>query len=129
MDATVACAAGLRMRGALFVVCSPDHVDAFCRSPGRAPGSGIARLGFGPFAQERSAGDHRSLCVHAQSSLSGKFSDWYRLYDCGRPGAARHRLRDNDFDRSLYLRYREYRAAVGIVVAWALLAAKALFFK
>lgn len=31
------------------------------------------------------------------------------------------------FDASLYLRYREYQAAIGLVIAWGLLALKALF--
>jgi hypothetical protein len=31
------------------------------------------------------------------------------------------------FDRSLYLRYREYRAALGLLVAWCTLAIKAFF--
>jgi protein-S-isoprenylcysteine O-methyltransferase Ste14 len=31
------------------------------------------------------------------------------------------------FDRSLYLRYREYQASIGLLVAWALLALKALY--
>ena len=33
------------------------------------------------------------------------------------------------FDRALYVRYREYRAAVGVVIAWMLLAAKMIYFK
>ena len=33
------------------------------------------------------------------------------------------------FDRTLYLRYREYRAAIGLVIAWALLVLKAIYFK
>ena len=33
------------------------------------------------------------------------------------------------FDLSLYLRYREYRAAIGIVIAWMLLVLKAVYFK
>jgi protein-S-isoprenylcysteine O-methyltransferase Ste14 len=33
------------------------------------------------------------------------------------------------FDASLYLRYREYRAALGLVIAWSLLALKAVFIK
>jgi protein-S-isoprenylcysteine O-methyltransferase Ste14 len=33
------------------------------------------------------------------------------------------------FDRALYLRYREYRASVGVVIAWGLLAAKMIYFK
>jgi len=33
------------------------------------------------------------------------------------------------FDRGLYLRYREYRAALGVVIAWVLLALKMIYFK
>lgn len=33
------------------------------------------------------------------------------------------------FDAALYRRYREYRAALGLVVAWALLALKAYYFR
>ena len=45
------------------------------------------------------------------------------------PRFSPYRRNQADFDRTLYLRYREYRAAVGIVIAWALLAAKAIYFK
>jgi hypothetical protein len=34
---------------------------------------------------------------------------------------------DGDFDFQLYLKYREYRAAIGVVLAMAVLAAKAFF--
>ena len=33
------------------------------------------------------------------------------------------------FDASLYRRYREYQAALGLIAAWALLALKAVYFK
>jgi len=33
------------------------------------------------------------------------------------------------FDAALYLRYREYRAALGLIVAWGLFALKALYFR
>ncbi|HKO63416.1 MAG TPA: isoprenylcysteine carboxylmethyltransferase family protein [Pyrinomonadaceae bacterium] len=33
------------------------------------------------------------------------------------------------FDSSLYMRYREYRAALGLVIAWALLVLKAYYFR
>ena len=33
------------------------------------------------------------------------------------------------FDASLYLRYREYQAALGLLIAWGLLALKAVFLK
>ena len=35
----------------------------------------------------------------------------------------------NKFDAELYKRYREYRAAIGMTVAWALLALKAFYFR
>jgi protein-S-isoprenylcysteine O-methyltransferase Ste14 len=35
----------------------------------------------------------------------------------------------NKFDFDLYLKYREYRAALGVIFAWCILAAKALFLK
>ncbi|CAN5239572.1 hypothetical protein BH20ACI1_BH20ACI1_14520 [soil metagenome] len=34
---------------------------------------------------------------------------------------------DAKFDMSLYLRYREYRAALGLIFAWSILLAKAIF--
>lgn len=40
--------------------------------------------------------------------------------------AARDTVR---FDVGLYKRYREYRAAIGLVIAWALLALKAFYFR
>ena len=39
------------------------------------------------------------------------------------------RALDAKFDRKLYLRYREYRAALGLLVAWGVLALKAVFVK
>ena len=41
-----------------------------------------------------------------------------------RSGSARTR-----FDRKLYLRYREYRAALGLMFAWAVLIAKTYYLK
>jgi len=35
----------------------------------------------------------------------------------------------NGFDGSLYMRYREYRAALGLVIAWVLLVFKAYYLK
>jgi len=34
-----------------------------------------------------------------------------------------------EFDGSLYMRYREYRAALGLLVAWGLLVFKAYYLK
>jgi protein-S-isoprenylcysteine O-methyltransferase Ste14 len=43
--------------------------------------------------------------------------------------AYRAGLERAEFDRSLYLRYREYRAALGLLVAWGLLFFKVYFIK
>jgi protein-S-isoprenylcysteine O-methyltransferase Ste14 len=39
------------------------------------------------------------------------------------------KTRDARFDTSLYLLYREYRAALGLLIAWGLLALKAFFIR
>lgn len=36
---------------------------------------------------------------------------------------------DGTFDKNLYMRYREYRAALGLAIVWGLLALKAAFLK
>lgn len=41
----------------------------------------------------------------------------------------RNREPGKGFDSSLYMRYREYRAALGLVIAWALLVLKAYYFR
>jgi protein-S-isoprenylcysteine O-methyltransferase Ste14 len=48
---------------------------------------------------------------------------WPRLrpYRSGQPQVG--------FDRALYLRYREYRAALGLLIAWGLLVFKAYYLK
>lgn len=48
------------------------------------------------------------------------------------PGFSRYRDVEHSgarFDIALYRRYREYRAALGLVVAWALLALRAYYFR
>ncbi len=45
------------------------------------------------------------------------------------PFRANGQARDAKFDASLYMRYREYRAALGLLVAWGVLALKALLLK
>lgn len=37
--------------------------------------------------------------------------------------------RDTHFDASLYMRHREYQAALGLLIAWCLLALKAFFIR
>jgi protein-S-isoprenylcysteine O-methyltransferase Ste14 len=64
------------------------------------------------------------------------FGEEYRRYARSVPLFFPYRLRyrdgkrdDEKFDASLYLRYREYRAALGLLIAWGLLALKAVFLK
>jgi protein-S-isoprenylcysteine O-methyltransferase Ste14 len=66
--------------------------------------------------------------------LTGFFGDDYReyarhvpLFFPGFRGFRTENAEENRFDLNLYLKYREYRAALGLVLAWAVLAAKAVF--
>lgn len=43
------------------------------------------------------------------------------------PRPTAYRAKEPAFDWSLYLRYREYRAAIGLIFAWTVLALKAFF--
>jgi hypothetical protein len=65
-------------------------------------------------------------------SLAEMFGDEYRQYALHVPlffpRLTPHSYdpsRLTRFDRNLYLRYREYRAALGLLVAWVVLAIKA----
>ncbi len=45
------------------------------------------------------------------------------------PRPAANRKSETNFDFALYLRYREYQAALGLIFAWAVLLVKAMFLK
>jgi len=68
-------------------------------------------------------------------TLNQLFGESYRQYTAAVPSffprLSRYHNEDADearFDASLYRRYREYRAALGFVIAWGLLALKAWYF-
>jgi hypothetical protein len=70
------------------------------------------------------------------STLTSVFGDDYRRYQEAvplfLPRLTRYRTDrpvTAGFDISLYLKYREYRAALGVVIAWGVLAAKAYFLR
>ncbi|HYY55842.1 MAG TPA: isoprenylcysteine carboxylmethyltransferase family protein [Pyrinomonadaceae bacterium] len=70
------------------------------------------------------------------ATLDGLFGEDYKRYSNAVPLFLPRPLPYRDagatatkFDASLYLRYREYRAALGLVLAWSLLALKAVFVK
>lgn len=70
------------------------------------------------------------------STLAEVFGHDYRRYAQAVPlfvpRLTRYRAEesgDTGFDRSLYLKYREYRAALGLLIAWGVLALKAYYLK
>jgi protein-S-isoprenylcysteine O-methyltransferase Ste14 len=69
-------------------------------------------------------------------TLAGIFGDDYRRYALAVPlflpqlrPYKDEQTRDTRFDTALYLRYREYRAALGLLIALGLLALKAAFVR
>jgi hypothetical protein len=66
------------------------------------------------------------------ADLFGKsFEDYARQVPLFFPSVTPYRSGEpaKGFDSSLYMRYREYRAALGLVIAWALLVFKAYYFR
>ena len=69
------------------------------------------------------------------ATLTQLFGKKYERYSRETPlflprlSAYRSAVTPAKFDSDLYFRYREYRAALGVVIAWALLALKMIFFK
>ena len=69
------------------------------------------------------------------ATLAQLFGDSFREYATGvpvfLPRMTPYRNGDTTikFDRSLYLRYREYRAALGLMIAWGFLVFKAYYWK
>jgi protein-S-isoprenylcysteine O-methyltransferase Ste14 len=70
------------------------------------------------------------------STLAHKFGKDYESYAGNVPlffprliRPRRQETPATDFDSALYLRYREYRAAIGFLIAWALLVVKTYYLK
>jgi protein-S-isoprenylcysteine O-methyltransferase Ste14 len=69
------------------------------------------------------------------ATLTELFGKKYRRYAEAvplffpRPWAYRAAGKETKFDAGLYKRYREHQAALGFVIAWALLALKSYFFR
>jgi protein-S-isoprenylcysteine O-methyltransferase Ste14 len=68
--------------------------------------------------------------------LAARFGEDYRQYAQAVPlffpyliPYRDEKTRGAKFDAGLYLRYREYRAALGLLIAWGALALKAVFIK
>ena len=69
------------------------------------------------------------------ATLSGLFGERFAAYAAAVPlfvpRVTRYRAGEDEpaFDQKLYLRYREYRAALGLLFAWGLLVMKAYYLK
>lgn len=63
-----------------------------------------------------------------QQIFSAEFEEYERNVPLFLPRLTAWKKSAGEFDFQLYLQYREYRAALGVAVAIALLAAKAYFF-
>ena len=74
----------------------------------------------------------RVEAAHLAESFGDDYLDYARAVPLFFPRLTPYRdekTRDTKFDASLYLRYREYRAALGLLIAWCVLALKAVFIK
>lgn len=74
----------------------------------------------------------RVEAAHLAKSFGEAYKDYARAVPLFFPRLVPYRdekTRGMKFDASLYLRYREYNAALGLLVAWGLLALKAVFVK
>ena len=74
----------------------------------------------------------RVEAAHLAESFGEDFKDYARAVPLFFPRLSPYRdekTRGLKFDGSLYMRYREYNAALGLLIAWGLLALKAVFVK
>ena len=74
----------------------------------------------------------RVEAAHLAASFGEAYQEYERAVPLFFPRLTPYRderTRDAKFDASLYLRYREYRAALGLLVAWCVLALKAVIIK
>ena len=74
----------------------------------------------------------RVEAAHLTELFGESFARYAREVPLFLPRPMPYRMHDNSFapthfDRALYLRYREYRAALGVVAAWGILAAKTIW--
>jgi hypothetical protein len=58
-----------------------------------------------------------------------EYADYARRVPLFFPHLAAYETSVEKFDMELYMRYREYRAALGLIFAWSILLVKAIFLK
>ena len=72
----------------------------------------------------------RVEATHLAGAFGENYEEYARAVPLFLPRISAYKADETTrFDASLYMRYREYRAALGLLVAWALLALKAVFIK
>ncbi len=58
-----------------------------------------------------------------------EYADYARRVPLFLPYLTAYKTSVEKFDMKLYMRYREYRAALGLIFAWSVLLVKAIFLK
>jgi protein-S-isoprenylcysteine O-methyltransferase Ste14 len=113
---------------------NPLYLGSFLLGLGFTIGSGRFLLGF-VFAA-LFLGIYLPVMRVESSTLAEIFGKSYQHYarevPLFFPRLAPHRQRDAKtvrFDKGLYMRYREYRAALGLLIVWGLLAFKAYYLR
>lgn len=61
--------------------------------------------------------------------FGAEYAEYARRVPLFFPRPTGYKARNAKFDVNLYLRYREYRAALGLIFAWSILLLKAIFLK
>src|SRR6187397_3089211 len=96
MDAALARAARVFMRGAFFVFCPADGPDPGGGSIRGVTWSWFAGLGIRTFKEERNAGHYGALRFYSQPALSWQLHNGSWIYHRGWPSLSRSDIRHND---------------------------------
>jgi protein-S-isoprenylcysteine O-methyltransferase Ste14 len=112
---------------------NPLYLGSFLLGVGFTIGSGRWQLGI-PFAL-LFFGIYLPVMRVESATMAQLFGDSFQQYSRAVPlffpRITPYRSGDasTEFDTSLYMRYREYRAALGLLIAWGLLVLKAYYLK
>ncbi len=156
MDSALACAARVSLCGTLRHACAPASIDTNHWGRRFTAGAGAARVGLRTYSFILGLGFTIAsgrwplallfialffgiyfpvMRVEA-ATLAELFDEHYRRYSrevpLFLPRLTPYRdqsVSDRGFDASLYVRYREYRAVLGLLIAWVVLVFKSYYLK
>lgn len=110
---------------------NPLYLGSFFLGLGFAIASGVWWIGIG-FAILY-LGIYFPVMRVESEDLTRIFGEEYKKYaekvPLFFPLPTSYKASDEKFDLALYLRYREYRAALGLLLAWSVLVVKAIFLR